>query len=50
MSQNDINKEFEEILQTRQYKRLAFWSLVVFLEGFSLGSLRPVRRRCPNNG
>ena len=51
MSQEQVNKDFEEILQTKKYKKLAFWSLIVFFGGFLLWSaLVPLDEGVPTMG
>ena len=51
MSDEKINKEFEEVLQTKKYKNLAFWTLVVFFGGFLLwGAFVPLDEGVPTIG
>ena len=51
MSNEKINKEFEEVIQTKKYKNLAFWTLVVFFGGFLLwGAFVPLDEGVPTLG
>ena len=51
MSQEKINQEFNEILNTKNYKNLAFWTLIVFFGGFLLwAAFVPLAEGVPTMG
>ena len=51
MSQDKINEEFDQILKTKNYKNLAFWTLIVFFGGFLLwAAFVPLAEGVPTMG
>ena len=51
MSKDKINEEFDQILKTKNYKNLAFWTLIVFFGGFLLwAAFVPLAEGVPTMG